>query len=113
MTIKHDKFESIAREIISNLIHEEMEMEEIDFGPITVTKAVVSKDKSYLDIYVSSFKNIELLPKALSKHWFNIQRNANKLIKTRRVPKIRFRADKTWEDMAYISGIINDLDTNK
>lgn len=110
MTIKHDKFESIAREIISWLIHDEMEMEEVDFGPITVTKAVVSKDKSYLDIYVSSFKNLDILPKTLAKHWFNIQRNANKLIKIRRVPKIRFRTDKSGEDMAYITWVIDKLD---
>jgi len=109
MTIKHDKFESIAREVISSLIHDEMEMEETDFGPITATKAQVTKDKSYLDIYVSSFQNLDLLPKALAKHWFNIQKNANKLIKMRRVPKIRFRTDKSWEDMAYISWVINKL----
>jgi len=54
----------------------------------------VSSDISYLDIFVSSFKNGDILPKTLATHNREIQQKLNKSIPIRKLPRIRFRYDE-------------------
>ena len=54
------KLESLSREIVSNLIFEELEDSENIFWIITITDVVISPDLSYLDIWVSAFRNNEI-----------------------------------------------------
>jgi ribosome-binding factor A len=109
MSNKLDKYERLAKEVISKIIYGVMKEEEAEYGLITVTKCKVSKDESYLDVFLSAFKNEENLPKRLSDHGFFIQREANKAIKVRRVPKIRFRIDKTGSESVSITSLIDEV----
>lgn len=91
------KLERTSKELVSKFIFEEMWESEIDFWLITVTWVKISSDLSYLDIYISCFKNNEILAKTLAKHAYIIQKKLNKSILIRKLPKIRFRYDEDWE----------------
>lgn len=109
MSSKHSKLESISKKALSDIIHDIMKEEESDFGLITVTKCEITSDKWYLDVYVSSFTNGDILPKALAKHGYFIQKRANEVINIRRVPKIRFRYDDSGEQSSGLTSLINEV----
>lgn len=109
MSSKHSKLENISKKILSDIIHDVMREEESAFGLITVTRCEISSDKSYLDVFVSSFLNTEMLPKALAKHGYFIQKRANEAIDIRRVPKIRFRYDESGEQSSKLTSVINEV----
>lgn len=100
------KLESLSKELISNFIFEELEDSEKTFWIITITWVNISSDLSYLDIYISSLLNTELLTKTLAKHNHGIQRKLNKAINIRKLPRIRFRYDSSWEVWHRISETI-------
>ncbi|MCD5385153.1 30S ribosome-binding factor RbfA [Candidatus Gracilibacteria bacterium] len=87
------KLESVSRELVSHYILEELDDSELTFGIITVTGVKISSDLSYLDIFVSSLHNGEILPKTLAKHNKEIQGRFNRALNIRKLPKIRFRYD--------------------
>ena len=91
------KLESVARGLVTTFIFEELEDAENIFWIITVTWTKISSDLSYIDIYVSSLTNSELLTKTLAKHNYTIQKKLNKSIWIRKLPRIRFRYDDKWE----------------
>jgi len=96
------KLENIASRLVSKFIFEELQDSEKIFWIITVTWVKISSDLSYLDIYISCFKNSDLLPKTLAKHNYTIQKKINKAIDIRKLPKIRFRYDSKgaiWEQI--------------
>lgn len=106
------KLESIAKSLVTNFIFEELEDSEKIFWIITVTWVKISTDLSYLDIYVSSFKSWDILPKALAKHNSSIQRKLNKAISIRKLPKIRFRYDSKWEIWQKVCNTIEKYTSN-
>lgn len=109
---RRKKLEAVAQELVSNYIFNFLEDSEKEFWIITITNVKLSPDISYLDIYVSCFKNEDILPKTLAKHNYEIQHAFNKAIPLRKYPKIRFRYDsqgKVWET---ICKTINSLDIN-
>lgn len=103
------KLESISREIIWNLIFEEIEDVENDFGIISISEVVISSDLSYLDVWVSAFKNKEILAKTIAKHNHEIQKKYNRKINIRKLPKIRYRYDNKWEIWQEICEAINNV----
>lgn len=103
------KLEAVAQELVSRYIFEELEDSEQDFGIITITQTKISSDLSYLDIYVSCFKNADILPKTLAKHGFHIQKRFNKAIQLRKLPKIRFRYDDDGKVSYDINNTIKSL----
>jgi hypothetical protein len=54
---------------------------------------VISPDLSYLDVWVSAFKNEDILAKTLAKKNWIIQSRYNKAINIRKLPRIRYRYD--------------------
>ncbi|MDD3144863.1 MAG: ribosome-binding factor A [Candidatus Gracilibacteria bacterium] len=103
------KLESMSREIISKLIFEEIDDSENIFGIITITDIVISSDLSYLDVWVSAFKNTEILAKTLATHNHGIQSKYNKAIGIRKLPKIRYRYDSKGEVGQKICEAINKV----
>mgnify|MGYP006000582849 CR=1 FL=1 len=103
------KLETLSREIIWKLIFEELEDAENDFWIISITDIVVSSDLSYIDIWVSAFKNKEILAKTIAKHNYAIQSKYNKMVKIRKLPKIRYRYDDKWEIGQVICEAINKV----
>lgn len=106
---KNSKLENTAKKVLSDIIHDVMHDIESEFGLITVTECRVTDDKSYLDVFVSSFKEQERLPRALADHWYVIQKRANDAIPIRRVPKIRFRYDDSWKSSSRLTSLINEI----
>lgn len=103
------KLERLSRELISSFIFEELEDSELNFWIITITWVKISSDLSYLDVFVSSFKNWEILTKTLAKHNYKIQWRFNRIINIRKLPKIRFRYDWSWKIWQEIWDLINNL----
>lgn len=101
------KLESLTKELVTWFIFEELEDYEKDFWIITITWVKISSDISYLDIYVSSLLNWNLLTKTLAKHNYWIQKKLNKAIDIRKLPRIRFRYDSSWEVWQQICEAIN------
>lgn len=104
------KLESVAKELVTKFIFEEMADEVLEFGIITVTDIQISSDIWYMDIYVSSLKNPEWLTKALAKHAKHIQRKFNKSVSIRKFPRMRFRYDETWFIWEEVAKTLNKLD---
>jgi len=103
------KLESLAQELITWFIFEELEDSEKDFWLITVTWTKISSDLSYLDIFVSSIKNSEILTKTLAKHNHIIQKKFNKAVAIRKLPRIRYRYDERWAIWQDVCDTINSL----
>lgn len=103
------KLERVSRELITNFIFEELEDTEQTFWIITVTWVKISSDLSYLDIFVSSLLNWEILPKTLAKHNREIQGRFNKALSIRKLPRIRFRYDDSWAIWQKINETINKV----
>jgi len=103
------KLESLAQELITGFIFEELEDSEKDFWLITVTGTKISSDLSYLDIFVSSIKNSDTLTKTLAKHNHGIQKKFNKSVPIRKLPRIRFRYDDRWAIWEEVCNTINSL----
>lgn len=104
------KLEAVAQELISKIIFEEIEDSEKIFWIITITWVRISPDLSYLDVYISSFKNQDILAHTLARHWYDIQKRINKELGIRKLPKVRFRYNSEWEFTWHINKIINELD---
>ncbi len=106
------KLESVAQELLSKIIFEEIEDSEKIFWIITILWVKISSDLSYLDVYISSFKNQDTLAHTLARHWYDIQKRMNKELWIRKVPKIRFRYSDEWEFVWHINKIISELEIN-
>lgn len=103
------KLESVALALVSEFLLEEIREIEEDFGLINVLWVKISSDISYLDIYISSFKQTELLTKTLAEYAPIITRKLHKKLTLRKLPKIRFRYDEGWEVSQWIIKAINNL----
>lgn len=103
------KLESLSREIIWSLILEEINDDENDFWLINVSEVVISSDLSYLDVWVSCFKNEDKLAKTIAKHNNVIQNKYNKKISIRKLPRIRYRYDNKWAIWQDVCNTINKL----
>lgn len=106
---KIKKLEWISQEIISQAIMQEIDEIQQDFGLINITWVKISSDLSYIDVYISSFKNEEILAKTIAKHNQNIQTKYHKSLAIRKIPKIRYRYDKKWQIGQEVCNILNSI----
>ncbi len=104
------KLESVARELVTNYIFQEMGEEALEFWLITVTGIKISSDLSYLDVFVSCFNKKDELTKTMAKHAHDVQRKFNKAVAVRKLPKLRFRYDDSGAIWEEITNTINSLD---
>lgn len=94
---KLKKLESIIKQKISLFIVEKLKDSDDIFWIITITNVETSADLSYSDIYVSCFENNNTLTKVLATYAYHIQKDLNKSIWIRKIPKIRFKYDESSE----------------
>jgi len=106
---KLKKLESISGRIISEFFIEELREIEEDFWLINIAQVKISTDLSYLDVYVSSFNNPEILTKTLATYAPEMNRKLHKQLSIRKMPKIRFRYDESWEISQEVLNTINNL----
>jgi ribosome-binding factor A len=106
-----EKLESLSLQLLPSIILEEIWKEaESEFWFITITKIKISPDLSYLDVFVSSIKKSEILTKFLAKENVKIQRRFNKSLDLRKLPRIRYRLDKSWEKSQGILNRIKEIE---
>ncbi len=106
------KLEGVVQGLISGFIFEEIGELEEEFWVITIIGVKISNDLSYLDIFISCFKNQETLAKALAKHAHDIQRKLHNALSLRKIPRIRFRYDNGGVVAWDLNLKINDLTKN-
>lgn len=87
------KLEGSVQEIITWIIFEEVDGILENHWVITITWVKISSELSYLDIFVSCFRNKESLAHDLAEYNSEIQRKLNKSLPLYKLPKIRFRYD--------------------
>jgi len=104
------KFNSILKEIVWRCILENTLEIQNEFWLITVNKVSLASDMSYIDIYVSSIKNGELLCKTLANFAQIIKENINKKITLRKTPIVRFRYTTEMETFTNLLNKINSLE---
>jgi len=103
------KLESISIQIISSYFISELKELETEFWIININWIKISKDLSYMDIMVSSFKNEAILSKKLAKYAYILKKHLNENLILRKIPIIRFRYDKSWFKSQRINNTINNL----
>lgn len=94
------------QKVIYNLLSREFQKEILpEFWIVSITRIKVSSDFSYADVYIS---NIPLDEKVLdyinSRIWY-FQSAINKNLERRKIPRLRFHFDKTWELMIKLEEI--------
>ncbi len=103
------KVERLSLKLISDYFLEQIKDIEEDFGLINILGVRLSPDLSYLDIYVSSFKNWDILCKTLAKYAPELTWKLHRTLTLRKLPKLRFRYDSSWEKSQKILDTINSL----
>lgn len=103
------KLEATSHKILWDIIFEETLEIWVDFWLITITEIVISPDLSYLDVWVSAFKNEDILAKTLAKKNWIIQSRYNKAINIRKLPRIRYRYDNKGKIWQEVSVVINEI----
>ena len=100
------KDQKSIEKVIYLILSEEFKREILpDFWLVTITWIRVSSDKSYWDIYVSNMpENKNLIDFLNSKIW-HFQQSINKKIQKRKVPKLRFNFDDSWEFAASLENL--------
>ncbi len=104
------KMNSMLKELVWNIILENTFEIQSDFWLITVNSVELAPDMSYLDIFVSSIKNSELLCKSLANYAQIIKEGINKEITLRKTPIIRFRYTDEMEFSTDLLQKINSLE---
>lgn len=107
---KLKKMNALLRNIVSTSLYEHTFEIQSNFGIITVMSVNLAPDMSYLDIYVSSMKNNELLCKSLAKYAQKIKEDINTKIILRKTPIIRFRYNDEMEFATQLISKINHLE---
>ena len=110
--MKEERFKKLTwvmQEVIIEALWRELVDLEETFWMVTITWIKISTDLSYTDIYVSSLKNGEDLTKVLAKYAYKIQKQVVKKINIRKIPRLRFRYDNSWEISSQIIETVNNL----
>lgn len=99
---------SLVQKELSLIIQREVEL--FENALLTISEVDTSPDLKYADVFVSIIpKNREKEVIAeLNEHIYDIQKELNKRLVMRAVPKIRFKVDAREERAARIEKIIED-----
>lgn len=107
-----NKMQSVLKEILSlKLLELTLEIQN-EFGIININSVVMAPDMWYLDVFVSSLYNQDILCKTLAKYAQDLKHEINKNITLRKTPIIRFRYDKTNETTIDLTKKIDALKIN-
>jgi len=104
-----EKLESVSKQLIWEFLLEDIKEIEDEFQLISIGWVKISSDISYLDVFVSSFKNSEKLTKTLAEYAPALTKKLHKNLSLRKLPKIRFRYDESWKISEWILNTINNL----
>lgn len=107
MSFKIEKVNSLLVEEISRILNKKRFL---GLGFVTVTGADCAKDLRSAKIWVSIFTEPEKNLKILKDHLYEIQRELNKRVEMKFMPRIHFRLDKSGENYTRIDKLLKDED---
>lgn len=107
MSFKIEKVNSLLVEEISLILNKKRFL---GLGFVTVTGADCAKDLRSAKIWVSIFAEPEKNLKILKDHLYEIQRELNKRVEMKFMPRIHFRLDKSEENYTRIDKLLKDED---
>lgn len=106
MANKQERIASIIRKNIVEII--QFQVKDPHLGFVSIPEVRVSKDFSYATVYVSFFKDEDILPsmEVLNKAKGFIRSELASKMDTRRVPEIRFVLDEGYKKEERISELL-------
>jgi len=104
MSFKIEKVNSLLVQEVSNILNKSMRLSGLGF--VTVTYAECAKDLRSARIWVSIFENKEKNLKILMDNKYQIQKELNKRIHMKFVPRIHFRLDKSQDHYDRIEKLL-------
>lgn len=107
MSFKMEKVNSLLVEEVSSILNKKRFL---GLGFITVIGAECAKDLRSARIWISIFDEPEKNLKILKDHLYEIQRELNKRLELKFVPRIHFRLDKSEENYTRIDKLLKDED---
>lgn len=105
MSFKIEKVNSLLVEEVSSILNKKRSS---GLGFVTVTSADCAKDLRSAKIWVSIFDEPEKNLKILKDHLYEIQKELNKRVEMKFVPRIHFRLDKSQENLSKIDKLLAD-----
>ncbi len=105
MSFKMEKVNSLLTEEVSQILNKKRFL---GLGFMTVTSAECAKDLRSARIWVSIFAEPEKNLTILKNHLYEIQRELNKRVEMKFVPKIHFRLDKSQENYSKIDKLLEN-----
>jgi ribosome-binding factor A len=111
MTHRLERFNSLLRQEISDLLHRQVKDPRLG-SFISVTSVEISPDLSFAKVFVSHFGTEE--EKKITIHALNtaagfFRHELGERMKARRIPELSFRIDDTIEKAAQILSIMDRL----
>ncbi len=110
MNIKQERLQEIIREIASRHVTQWSQNVDHNYWIISITEVIISKDKSYADIYLAASTSTDWLTKELARIAKDIQWEIGRELLMRKNPSIRFRVKKWWKNPIDILSLIDSLD---
>ena len=110
MTHTKDRLSDIIRQMASEALINWTQEHDHPFGIISCVDVIISVDRSYADVIVSSSEPSLGLPKALARIAPEIDRNIGKKLGMRKNPRIRFRLQNNKKNPTDVLAIIDELD---
>ena len=106
MANKQERIASIIRKNIAEII--QFQVKDPHLGFVSIPEVRVSKDFSYATVYVSFFKEEDVVPslEVLNKARGFIRTELAKKMDTRRVPEIRFVLDEGYKKEERIAELL-------
>lgn len=109
VNIKHKRLESQIQRALSEIIG--MELKNNDFGLVSVTDVELTRDLSFLKIFVhflkAADKNQENYLELLEKKAPAIRVLLGRKVQMRKVPELIFAIDESFEKSAKITALLN------
>ena len=107
MSIKLERLGNIFVEAISNVIHEEVKDDDINF--VTITAVDISSDLSYAKVYFTNLIDAdrEKVTKALNRASGFIRGKLFDMVEIRKMPELSFAYDESIEYGSKIEKIID------
>lgn len=104
---RHEQLSPAVRRIASIFLQKNVDAEQ--YGLITITRVVVTRDLGYATLWMHSVRNRDHLLRHLQPFAFSLQKELFDSFSMKRVPRVRFRLDDNPEYAEHITKMLDRL----
>ena len=111
-----ERVDALLKRVIGDAMFRIMQTDSVSAGLITVTGVQCARNLRNATVRVSVFGEPEVQQRALAHlihHTHEFEKAINREVRMKFTPQLRFELDHSIEQGAYISGLIEKLDTGK